>query len=200
VVALDPESLAVARTMITATKHYGKEARALLDLGATRSSLIIYDNNSVQFSITLPYSGELITTAISQQLHIPYEEAEQKKVQCGLKFTKKKADQPIWNILTTQANTLAKEIEKAIMFYYSHFPHANSITHITMCGGGSRMDRLPEMLSVKLKIECKPGHPWKNLNLSKKHLREAPDGLSYATAIGLALRAADNPFLASDIV
>ena len=87
VIALELEPLAVARAMITANKSYENEARAILDLGATRSSLIIYDNDSVQFSISIPFSGELITTSISQKLGIPYAEAEEKKRSTGLDAT-----------------------------------------------------------------------------------------------------------------
>ena len=60
VIALEIEALAIARSMITAGKEYEKEARALLDLGAVRSSFIVYDHDIIQFSTSLPFSGEII--------------------------------------------------------------------------------------------------------------------------------------------
>jgi hypothetical protein len=44
------------------------------------------------------------------------------------------------------------------------------------------------------------GDPWKNLN-NKKHITiSKKESLSYVTATGLALRAADNPYFSRDLV
>lgn len=195
VVALEIEALATARAMITANKTYENEARAILDLGATRSTIIIYDHGHIQFSSSLPFSGEIVTTAISQRLHITHDEAEKKKINDGLEYQKS----DIWPIVTEITDQLITDIQKAIQFYYSHFPSPNKITHITMCGSGSAMKRLDKILSLKLKIVARPGQVWKNLFLQKPG-PDATESLSYATAIGLALRAADNPFFMDNII
>ncbi len=194
VIALEIEALATARAMITASKTYENEARAVLDLGATRSSLIIYDHGHIQFSISLPYSGEIVTTAIAQRLHLSHDEAERKKIDDGLEYQKGEA----WGVMAELTDRLTIEIEKAIQFYYSHFPKPNKITHITMCGGASLLKKLDAILSLKLKIVAKPGIVHKNLRLKKEPTR--PIKSSYATGIGLAIRAADNPFFMSDSV
>lgn len=198
VIALEIEALAIARAMITAGKEYESEARALLDLGAARSSLVIYDKDIIQFSISLPFSGEIITTALAQKLHISYEEAEILKIKQGLNYRNK--DTKAWGILTRVTADLVKYIKDAIDFYYSHFPEANKITRITMCGGGSNMKKLDKILSSKLKVVAKPGHPWKNLSLNKSLGISEEESLGYSTAIGLALRAADNPFFTNDAI
>src|SRR3989338_3088620 len=56
IIALEIEALSIARAMITANKSYEGEARMILDLGAVRSHLILYDKNSIQFSTKLNYS------------------------------------------------------------------------------------------------------------------------------------------------
>jgi len=201
VISLEVESLAIARSLITAKKEYINEARAILDLGATHSSLIIHDNNLIQFSISLPYSGELITTALSQRLQIERSEAEKKKKKYGLFYSKlDKQGKKAWSIIAEQTNTLIKDIEKALKFYYSHFPNSHKITKIILCGGASNMKRLDTVLSEKLKIECIHGHPWKNLAYHKKINITKQKSTGYATSIGLALRAADNPFFKQDVI
>ena len=55
-IALETEAVAISRAMITSLKDYTGQARAILDLGATRSNLIVYDNNSIQFSNSLSFS------------------------------------------------------------------------------------------------------------------------------------------------
>jgi len=198
VVALEVEALSVARAMITANKEYENEARGLLDLGATRSSFVVYDHDIIQFSTSLPFSGEIITTAIAQQLHITQEEAEKTKIDKGLNFQNHSGK--AWNIMVEMTDQLIKYLEDAFQFYYTHFPEANKITRVTMCGGGANMAMLDKTISSRLKVIASPGHPWKNL-FSKKEIPLSPEeSLGCATAIGLALRAADNPFYTKDVL
>lgn len=193
VVALEIEALSIARSLITVSKEYNNEARALLDLGATRSSLIVYDHDIIQFSTTIPFSGEILTLALAQKLNIDLPEAESLKIKTGLNYENDK--NKIWAILNTETESLIKHINNAIQFYYSHFENANRITRITMCGGSANIKNLDKVLSTKLKILCRPGHSWKNLNSPNTIPMSDAESLTYTTAIGLALRAADNPFL-----
>ena len=196
VIALEIGALSSARAMITAKKEYISEARAILDIGATRSTLIIFDHDHIQFSSSLAYSGEMLTAAISQKLHISYDEAEMKKKTYGLKYQKSKN----CAILTKLTDKLVEQIQKTLDFYYSHFQNSNKITHITMCGGGSALKNLDKILSLKLKISSKPGNAWKNLNSPKPIDFDEKKSLRFAKAIGLALRAADNPFFNNDTI
>lgn len=196
VIALEIGALSSARTMITANKEYVGEARAILDIGATRSTLIIFDHDHIQFSSSLAYSGEMLTTAISQKLHISYDEAEMKKKTYGLEYQKSKS----WPILTEYTDQLVQQIQKTLDFYYSHFPNSNKVTHITMCGGGSALKNLDKILSLKLKISSKPGNVWKNLSSSKAIDLDEKKSLRFTKAVGLALRAADNPFFTNDTI
>lgn len=198
VIAIELEALAVARSMITASKVYHGEARAILDVGGTRTSLLVYDHDSIQFSTSLPFSGELVTTALMQSLGISYEEAEQRKRERGLDYQQDQGQG--FTVLSDMVSQLIEEIQKAIHFYYTHFSHSNKITHITMCGGSANLKHLPDILTEQLGIEAVPGRAWKNLNTQKKIPLDPFDSLAYSAAIGLALRAADNPFSSRDII
>lgn len=194
VIGLEIEALSIVRSMVTAAKDYAGEARAILDIGATRTSFIVYDNDSVQFSTSIPFSGEVMNTAIVQNLKITYEEAEELKKKYGLEYDKKSA---AWAQVMRLVDQFVANIEQAIQFYYSHFAGTNKINHITMCGGGANLKKLPEVLAVKLKVECAPGKPWKNVadetEIIPKFISEN-ESTSYSTAIGLGIRAADNFF------
>jgi type IV pilus assembly protein PilM len=197
VVALEMQGLATARSMITYGKTYENEGRAILDICASKTTLIIYDHGHVQFSRCLKMNGEKLTTNISQTLHIPYEEAEIKKRDHGLNYKK---NNKVWNIISKQMDSLIQEVDKTIQFYYSHFPHPNKITNITLSGGASNMQGIEKVLTDKLKISTKHGKAWKNL-LTKKNIQiDERMSAHFATAIGLALRAADNPFFRGDAI
>lgn len=196
VVALEIESLALARSMITASKVYDGEARAILDIGQSKTVLLVYDNDSIQFSIALPFSGDKLTKSIEQTLRVTREEAEQIKMTPDLKNRKKNA----WPLIMKSGEELAKHVKKAINFYYSHFSGSNRITHITMTGGSAMTDSLNIILTESLGIKAEPGLPWKNLRPKRALPVSQEDGLRYATAIGLALRAADNPYLNQETI
>jgi len=198
VLALEIEALALTRSMVTAKKEYEKEARAVLHISATRSNLIIHDHDIIQFSTSLPYSGEILTTALSQKLRISYEEAEKIKVEHGTSY--KKGSDKAWKIIVDFNKQLTDGIKDALDFYYSHFPNANKITRIVMCGGGSNLKNLDKVISTRLKMVARPGKPWKNLGSNQEDIMPIEKSLSYSGAIGLALRAADNPFFTNDII
>jgi type IV pilus assembly protein PilM len=195
--ALEAEAVAVARALITSTKDYTGMARALLDIGGARSCIIIYDHESIQFSKTLNFTGEMFTTAIAQGLKIEREEAEKIKLSTGIRFNKEHPNYV--TIVDTMLGKLVDEIKATLHFYDEHFSEANPITHITMCGGSSNLPDLDTVLSQKIKISTRPGNVWKNL-APKEVTEEITDeekrrGLSYAAAIGLSLRAIQNPLL-----
>ena len=198
VVALEIEAIALTRAMITAHKKYENEARAILDIGATRSCLIVYDNDVVQFSTSIPYSGELLTTALMQRAHLSYEEAEEMKKNVGLEYSQNKNQ--AWQVMSDLTEELVTGIKNALDFYYSHFSDTNKVTRIIMCGGGANLPKLDRVISSQLKLTARPGMPWKNLSSTKPINISSEVSLNYATAIGLALRAADNPFFTKYII
>lgn len=192
-ITLEIEALTLARTLITAGKEYHHEARAILDLGATRSCIIIYDHNTLQFSMNISFSGELINTALSQQLKIDYHEAERMKIKYGL--TPVKTAPRYLGIITRLADELAGDIKTALNFYNEHFPNPNPVTHITMAGGVANLTNLDNLLSRKLKISTHPGNVWKNLLPGELIAADKKArGLAVASVLGLALRAVQKPW------
>ncbi len=190
-IALETEAAAVARSMITADKDYAGQARAILDLGGTRSSLIIYDNNSIQFSTTLNFSGEIVTAAIEQGLKIEHSLAEDLKIKNGLKYD---THNPKYlTAVSGIAENLISELKTALLFYKEHFNNTNTVSRITLCGGMANWENIDNFISRQLKITAHPGHPWKNLHNKKLYDYDKDKSLPLACAIGLALRAIQNP-------
>lgn len=186
--ALEVEAITLMRVMITANKIYTGEARAILDLGATRSSLIIYDQDSVQFSTSLDFSGELLTTAIMQELKVDYRRAEELKIKNGLNYDEKYPK--YLKVALTLVDKMIGDIKKSLVFYKERFEDPNPVTHFTLCGGVSCYDKLDSTIAQKLKISARLGNPWKNLNDNKFNPPAKYQSAIITTALGLALRAA----------
>ncbi len=189
--ALELEAQAIARVMITEDKEYINEARALFDIGETRSSLIIYDKNTIQFTASIQFSTEIVTTALSVGLKIPHDEAAKLLNVQGLQYNKQ---QPKYiSIVNGQLEKLATELKQAFCFYRDHFTKSNPITHITMSGSLADLPNLATVLSQKIKISARPGNAWKNFSKATVTASQTAQGLTLTTALGLALRAAKNP-------
>ncbi|MEK7212874.1 MAG: pilus assembly protein PilM, partial [Patescibacteria group bacterium] len=189
-VALEIEALSLVRALITAGKSYEGEARGILDLGATRSSFIVYDEGTVQFSTSLTFSGELVNTALIQGLKIDYLAAEELKIKNGLTYDPK---HPAYlKIVSDLVEKLAEEISRTLLFYKQHFSSQNPITHLTLGGGMANFKNLDNILSRKLKIAAHPGQAFKNLGSAYLDHLTQEQALTFVSAIGLSLRAAHN--------
>ncbi len=198
VVALEPEAIATARAVHGRQSSVLDEAVAIVDIGAVRSSVIVCDRGILQFTFSLPYSGEIITTMLSEQLGITHEQAEQRKKEQGLMFKEKGQS---WHMLMdSTTENLAVHIKQAIDFYYSHFRQPSQIKKIIFCGGAAQLKHLDQVIAAKLNIEVKMGDPWYTIHPAKGIIDPRKLTLEYETCVGLALRAIDNPFVEGDEV
>ncbi|MCX6779337.1 MAG: type IV pilus assembly protein PilM [Candidatus Magasanikbacteria bacterium] len=189
--AFEVEALPIARAVINRQKDLTTQSRGILDLGATRSSFIIYDHGTIQFSLSLPISGAQITEHIQKSLSLTFEQAEKIKKECGA--DKGKCSPELAKVLEEIIDDLAKKITQAIQFYKVHFPEKNTLTGIRLCGGGANLLNLENILSAKLKMKIRKVNPWVNIYPKGEEPMPLDESISYTTAIGLALRAIENP-------
>jgi Tfp pilus assembly PilM family ATPase len=183
---------------------------AIVDIGAKRTSLIVYASNTIVLSISIPISGEEITDEISRTLEIDHEQAEKAKIICGLDQTK--AQGIIFKILSGVIEKLSTRIIDTMDFYASHYAYLKKIDKIILCGGGSNIKNITNTMTESIKIPTFEGNPFINLGESREtftnHFSETHNlklllskgkktedisikqdsSSSYTTAIGLALR------------
>lgn len=187
-IALEVESLAIARSMMNEESTTG----AILDLGATRSSIIIYDAGGVRFSTTINFSGEIINMALVQQLKINYDDAEDLKIKYGLNYIKEKPE--YLKIINELIIDLVVEVKKTITYYQYHYPQTAPIELIDLCGGTAQMLNLTPTLARRLKIKFKLGNTWSKINTDTLTNGQKNMGMTMSSAAGLALRAIINPY------
>lgn len=184
--ALEIEGMAVTRAIVPDEKM--EQVRlAMLDIGATRSSLIVYDENTVQISIGIPISGNQITQVVAEKLAVDIGEAERMKIECGLDV--QLCEDRMWNILLPFIDEMSDRIRNALRFYRIGFESGKRIDRVYLCGGGAYFKEIDSVLSRKLGIKVRRGNALVNLNPKMPRAFSATGALSYATAIGLALRA-----------
>ena len=218
VTALEIEAIPICRSLLTEESAKNEKASdaaySIIDVGAKRTSLIVYAGGSIAFTLSLPISGEEITERIAGTLEINRDQAEKAKIICGLDKTNARGI--IHDILSDIIQELTSKISDAFEYYSKNHPELPPIKKILICGGGSNIKNLNEILAKELNVEVMTGNPFINIdeteeefgkNLQETHSikdKKIPDivskpsikqssSISYATSIGLALR---NIFLA----
>ena len=213
--ALEVESVPICRSLLveenpkfkTPTKtNYG-----IIDIGAQRTSMTVYSDKTLLFTMSIPLSGDKITEQISKILKIDFKLAEKAKIICGL--DDHKAQGIISDILSETINDLINKIKEVIRYYDDHFPGRGALNQVLLCGGGASIENISRILSHALSLEVIIGNPLINLNepkekvlpnmtetheighsdllatADKKNLSITQDtSVTYTTAIGLALR------------
>lgn len=194
--ALEIESSAVARSLMQ--NETAPVPVLVVDLGATRTSFIVFAGYALRFTASIAVSSSQFTQSIAQALNIQVEEAEALKNEYGLAGGDSASGKRVFEALVPPLTDLIEQIKKHINYYESHSGHehlrfpAPTIQKIILCGGGANLRGLVQFLLRELHKEVSIGNPW--INILPTSLEELPplsfaESLRYTTAFGLALRA-----------
>ncbi|MFH1575357.1 MAG: type IV pilus assembly protein PilM [Candidatus Nealsonbacteria bacterium] len=184
-VVFEIESQAISRALVE--KEMSKEPLLLVDMGANRTSFIIFSGCSLGFTSTAQVSSQQFTEAVSKSLKVGLKEAEELKIKHGIGGDKE--GQKIFEILYPFLIDLITQIKKYLDYCKTHYNQ--EVKNILLCGGGAGTKGLIDFLSIYLKLPVKCGNPWTNiLSDQTKEVKQLShkESLRYTTAIGLALR------------
>ncbi len=186
-VAMEIEATAISRCLINSP--VANKQQIIIDLGANRTGLFLYENGVVKFTVSLDISGNQITEEISQKMTLDIEEAEKAKNIYGL--DQDQAHGAIFEIITTHIDKLIEQIKRAIIFYESNFSAKSDIEKIILCGGGANILNLAPLLSQKLNLKVEISDPWIKISNPDANYFSPAKSQSFTTALGLALRGLD---------
>lgn len=194
--AFEIEAHAIARALL---RPEMKETVLIVDMGKTRTGLIVVANGYVTFTSTVQgVGGEDITTAVQKSLKIPRDTAEQYKIGRGL--SRSQENREVFFALIPMVSVLKDEIMRRREYWNvhereSHDGTVEPISRIILTGGQSTLPGLDEYLSENLACPVEIVSPWLNVThfdggVPPVSLNES---LGYTTAIGLALRGLSVP-------
>jgi len=187
--ALEIESLPIARSLLK--DELAPFPVLLIDLGATRTSSIIFSGHSLRFTFSIPVSSRKFSESIARSMKVDIKEAERLKIKYGLQTNASKEGGEVFDALIPPLTDLIEQIKKCLDYYQSHSshehlpPNGQNVKKVFLCGGGANLKGLTSLLSQQLELPVEIGNPWINVVKEGKPLEES---LKYATAIGLALR------------
>lgn len=162
------------------------EPQIVIDIGASRTGLFLYDQDTVKFTVSLPISGNKITQTIEEAVDLDWAKAEQAKIVCGL--DPQKCNGAVLEIFGDTIEELATQIKKAIDFYYNSFTQTEKIKKIVLTGGGANFLNIAQTLNQKINLPTAISNPWQNIINPDPCYFTPQKSQSFVTAIGLALR------------
>lgn len=188
-VALEIESQAVSRALIK--REESPKPLLIIDLGATRTSFIIFSGHSLRFTSSRPISCAAFDQALSKALGVDIKKAEELKIKHGIE------KKNILDVLYLNLSELVEQIKKYLDYYFDHASHEHiapggrGVERVILCGGGANLKGISDFLSLELELNVELGNPW--VNILPKPLKEVPglsyrESLRYTTALGLSLR------------
>jgi type IV pilus assembly protein PilM len=164
---------------------------ALIDIGASKTSLNILKGNSSVFMRDVSLGCSQINQKIVSLVDCSYEEAEQLKH--GNKTDRISAED-LKAIVSSVVTDWCTEIRRAIDFFYSTYPD-DQIKKILLSGGGANIAEFQQLLAVEASAEVETINPFKNIYVDDDHFeldymkKIAPQA---AISVGLALRRVDD--------
>lgn len=187
-ISLEIESVAVAQASFRSTES---GTHLLLDLGRTRSTVILLQDGVVIFSATVRYAGKELNRFIADRLRITLTQAERAKVIFGVDQARGKG--VLAKVLAPHLDVLVEKINDVLNFYQEHVVDHPPISTISVTGSGALLRGIDQALTARLgrPVVRRPSWVVEQLHL-KDHqsLGELP--YTYATAFGLALENVDD--------
>jgi Tfp pilus assembly PilM family ATPase len=141
---------------------------------------------------TLDVNGEELTKSIVDHLSVSAKEAIEIKNKDGL--IRNRENKELFNSIMNTVLTLKEEIQKHYRYWHTRVDdrggRVSRIDKIILCGGNANFAGLQEYLSGSLGVRVERGNVWINAFSFNDFIPEINrhESLSYATAVGLALR------------
>lgn len=191
-VAFESEAQSVVRAL--AIYFDPGEAVIIADMGATRTTFIVFGGGTIILTITINFGGQNIHLAIAKNLGVSLEEAEKIKKEIGL--NKKEKEGKLYEVLVWSLGVLVDELKRQIWYYQDHLSHRHGaspkITKIYLCGGEANLTGIVPYLNIALSLPVAIADPF--IAIKNKMVPAVPPimkkkALGFTTVLGLAERA-----------
>ncbi|MCW8934656.1 MAG: pilus assembly protein PilM [Gammaproteobacteria bacterium] len=159
---------------------------AVLDVGATMTSLNVIENNELIYTREQAFGGKQLTEEIMRRYGLAYEEAGRLKKVGGL------PDNYIPEVLEPFKENMAQQVSRFLQFFYTAGQH-ESVNMIALAGGCASIPGIDELIASQLGIETIIANPFAEMDLSSKVNSQAlsNDAPALMIACGLAMRSFD---------
>ncbi len=185
VVDIEAYTIENAYTLITdQIPDYGVDkTTAILDIGATMTSLNVIDDGKLVYTREQPFGGKQLTEEIMRRYGLSFEDAGRVKKEGGLPENYEP------EVLQPFKQTTAQQVGRFLQFFYSSGEHEH-VDYIALAGGCSSIPGIAELVESNLGIATGVVDPFAGATMSARVAKQRliNDAPSLMIACGLALR------------
>lgn len=184
---IDVDTFAIERAFDLVISKLPAQGRqkviAVFDIGATTTTLNVFDKQKVIYTREQPFGGQLLIDEIQNRYGLTYDEAI-----VGFQF-QNLPDDYYMEILEPFKQTVAQQISRFCQFFFSAGDYS-AVDYVFLTGGGSALPGLESLVQTKLQVKTFSSNPFGDM-LIPRHInmdafkRDMPRLMS---CCGLALR------------
>lgn len=161
------------------------ETVAVLNIGATNSSMGITRGRSLPFVRDIDIAGNTYTQAVAHALGVTLAEAEQAKIVESARNPK------VIYAIETVTRQLAAELSRSLMYYQTR-DHGTKVDVIYLCGGCSQLPGLADAIAETTTTAVRPWSALGHMRIDESRLdRAAVNELSAFVSLAAALASKD---------
>ncbi len=194
---LKPLAVEISAIPLAAAHDFNHHAEpnqkiALLDISASKSTLVIVMNKAIRFYRELPIFGDTFTKFFMDAYNVSFGEAAEMKVNLLGRDTGQKtyfADIKDVDKLKDLFEQFALELQRSFDYYQATY-REGPIHELILSGGGSLMQHVDSYFKEALGMSVTIDDPFKKLYFTNKddEIDFSGKGPIFTTVIGLALR------------
>ncbi|MEM9605127.1 MAG: pilus assembly protein PilM [Pseudomonadota bacterium] len=183
---VDVEPYTIEHTMdliIGEDEERAKTTIAVIDVGATMTSLNVIQDRQLIYTREQPFGGKLLTEEIMRRYGLSYQDAGRAKRVGGL------PEDYIPEVLEPFKQSIAQHINRYLQFYYSSSQDLE-VDEILLAGGSSSIEGIDEYISDHIGTPTSIVNPFERIDCREGIDRDRliQDGPAMMIACGLALR------------
>jgi len=159
---------------------------AVIDVGATMTTLIVLRNQRTIYSREQVFGGKQLTDEVMRRYGLSYEEAGLAKRQGGLPESYE------IEVLEPFKEAMVQQISRLLQFFFAGSEYSR-VDQIVLAGGCASITGVADMVEEQLGVPCLVANPLANMSLSSRVQAQtlAQDAPALMIACGLAMRSFD---------
>ncbi|MFC4058208.1 type IV pilus assembly protein PilM [Planomonospora corallina] len=192
--AVEDAGLHVARVdlasfaLLRAISCLDAQVEAIVDIGASATSLVVHNDGVPLIVRTLPRGGTEVTQAVATRLGLDLAQAEELKRRVGVREDLEGPDAENADVVREAVRPLISEIRSS----FTYLGSGKRPARVALSGGGTLMPGFDESLHTQLGVDVVRTQPTVRVRRSRRDKHDDLDRFYAASAvsIGLALGAA----------
>jgi type IV pilus assembly protein PilM len=179
---VDVDFMAIASTALWADSRLAQEGGIIVDVGDSKTIACYIQDGRLLGVRCLPMGGEDFTEAISKELNVGFEQAEQ--IKTDRSATPPGAAERVSNAISSVFDRLGAELDRTVRYFASQ-ARGRSFDRVLLCGGSASLEGLDRFLAESLSAQVSVLSPPDSVKTGPEDEARFP---RFATAVGLALR------------